>query len=130
LKKSTAPTRIILMDTPPPVTSGGQDVPAQQFMVPGFFFGFAGSSSAVGARAWQPGVFTRSLATQITAPRLSLGDMFTMVTQEVNRDSGGTQKPQSFSSLSEIFRFVETTKAEAKPEEGKEPNPKKDEPPK
>jgi hypothetical protein len=56
--------------------------------------------------------------------------MFTMVTQEVNRDSGGTQKPQSFSSLSEIFRFVEAPKAEAKPEEGKEPNPKKDEPPK
>ncbi len=130
LKKSAAPTKIVLMDTPPPTTAGGQDVPAQQFMVPGFFFGFAGSSSAVGARAWQPGVFTRSLATQITAPKLSLGDMFTMVTQEVNRDSSGTQKPQSFSSLSEIFRFVEAPKAEVKPEEGKDPSPKKEEPPK
>jgi hypothetical protein len=105
----------VLLDTPPATTSGGQDAPAQQFMVPGFFFGFAASSSAVGARAWQPGLFTGSLATQITAPKLSLGDMFTMVTQEVNRTTGGAQKPQSFSSLSEIFRFTETPKAETAP---------------
>ena len=94
--------------------------------MPGFFFGFAGSSSAVGARGWQPGIFTESLATQITAPKLSLGDMFTMVTQEVNRGSGGVQKPQSFSSLSEIFRFTDAPKAVVVPET---PPPPQDKPP-
>jgi hypothetical protein len=124
LKKAGAATRIVLLDTPPATASSGQDASTQQFMVPGFFFGFAGSSSAVGARAWQPGIFTESLATQMVAPKLSLGDMFTMVTQEVTRASGGSQKPQSFSSLSEIFRFMETPQAEAVPDA---PPPKKSE---
>jgi hypothetical protein len=138
LKKAGAGTKIVLLDTPPPSASGGADAPAQQFMVPGFFFGFAGSSSAIGPRAWQPGVFTESLATQMVAPKLSLGDMFTMVTQDVNRVSGGTQKPQSFSSLSEIFRFMEAPKADVVPNappsqekaEVKENAPKKGDPPK
>jgi hypothetical protein len=61
--------------------------------------------------------------------------MFTMVTQEVNRESGGAQKPQSFSSLSEIFRFTDVPKTASepdkpvKPEEVKE-EPKKETPPK
>jgi hypothetical protein len=113
LKKAGAGTKIVLLDTPPATAANGQEGASQEFMVPGFFFGFAGSASAVGARAWQPGVFTRSLAAQIATPKLSLGDMFTMVTQDVTRTSGGAQKPQSFSSLSEIFRFGDGAKTEA-----------------
>ena len=107
LKKAAPPVKILLLDTPPATSSGGHEAPGQQFMVPGFFFGFAGSATAVGSRGWQPGIFTKSLATQMMTPKLSLGDMFTMVTQEVSRDSAGAQKPQSFSSLPEIFRFIE-----------------------
>jgi|GEM_PF-575001 len=124
LGKAKTAARMVFVDTPPPAAGGAaEDAGAPQYRAPGFFFGFAGSPSAAGPRAWQPDLFTKSLAARVASPRMSVSDMFTFVIQDVEKESGGAQHPQSASTLPEIFRFAEAESAAPGPAKGDKPAP-------
>ena len=120
LAKVPAKSRLVLLDIPPATGSddgAGEGLPLLR--TPGFFFGFSGSASAVGARGWQPEVFTDLLSRRVSSPGLSLSDMFTLLARDIEAQTKGAQKPLSTSTLSDIFQFTPVKPVPAPPEKPK-----------